>query len=287
MSNEQLIPTPDGRTLCVALWGPADGVPVACLHGTPGSRLNRYPSEAALTEAGVRLITYDRPGYGNSTPLPGREVASVAADVVTLSEALRIDRLPVLGYSGGAPHALACAALLPDLVPRAAAVAGIAPYDAAGLDWLAGQLPDNVEEFHAAAAGRDRLEALLAPAAAAVVANPDSLLDADPLPQPDQAALRRPDVGGAMAAAMAEGLRSGAAGWVDDDLAFVRPWGFDPAAIETPIGIWHGALDVFAPATHASWLADVIAGAEYHLSADDGHLSLQRYLPAVLAWLLR
>lgn len=285
--DELEVITADGRSLRVALWGPPDGIPVASLHGTPGSRLNRYADPQALTELGVRLVTYDRPGYGDSTPQPGRDVAGAAADVRAVAGALGFDRLPVFGYSGGSPHALACAALLPDLVPRAASVAGIAPYDAPGLDWLAGQMPGNVEEFRAALAGRDRLEALIGPWATAIAADPARILDDDSVPPVDREALSRPELRAMMADAMALGMGSGPAGWADDDLAFVRPWGFDPAAITGPVAIWHGAQDVYAPPGHSTWLAAAIPDAEYHYQEADGHLSLQRHIPDILRWLLR
>lgn len=140
------IDTPDGRVLAVAEWGDPAGQPLVAIHGTPGSRLGRWRDPAIYLRAGVRRITFDRAGYGLSTRRPGRRVADVIDDVLTIAGALGVDRFAVTGRSGGGPHALACAALLPGRVTRCAAVVAIAPFDAVGLDWFAGQTPGNVAE---------------------------------------------------------------------------------------------------------------------------------------------
>ena len=154
----QPIQTPDGRILAVDEAGDPAGVPVVVHHGTPGLRPHYAPLVGPdAQERGIRLIGYDRPGYGGSTPRPGRTVGDAAADVDAICDALGLDRICTWGISGGGPHALACAALLPDRVAAAASVAGIAPHDAEGLDWLAGMGAANVEEFGLTLQGRAAL----------------------------------------------------------------------------------------------------------------------------------
>lgn len=282
------MPTSSGRTVCVAQWGPPSGTPVLFLHGTPGSRVARYVDDDTLARLDVRLITVDRAGYGRSDRSPGRSVADVAADVAAVAGALECTWLPVLGYSGGGPHALACAGLLPGLVPAAGVVSGIAPFDARGLDWFAGMNDLNIEEFGAAVRGRAALEALLDPAAAGMVATPEQVATelAAGLPRADAEVLDRADVRAVLTDSIREGLRNGAGGWVDDDLAFVRPWGFDTAAIDVPVALWHGTADTLAPRSHAAWLAAEVPGCALHERAGVGHLGMTDRHAEALAWLL-
>src|SRR6187455_2901907 len=135
--HEQFAAAADGRTLCFAEWGDPDGFPVFTLHGTPGGRLNRHPDESKYAEAGARIITYDRPGYGGSDRQAGRAVVDCVADVAAIADALAIETFSVVGGSGGGPHTLAVAARLPDRVVRARCDVGCAPYPSQGLDWLA------------------------------------------------------------------------------------------------------------------------------------------------------
>jgi pimeloyl-ACP methyl ester carboxylesterase len=277
--------TAAGRTLKTAEWGEPAGRPVFYLHGTPSSRLEHCLHPAAL--AGIRLITYDRPGYGGSDPSPDRTVGDVAADVTAIADALGLDRFAVYGASGGGPHALACAALLPDRVERAASLSGPAPYDA-GPAWTDGMSESNIAEFGAAVAGPEVLAEMLAPQRAAILADPSSLVEelAAELPSPDSELLHRPDVAAALSASFAEAVRAGTAGWIDDDLAFTRPWGFDPAATTMPVLIWHGARDKLVPVAHAAVLAGLVPHATTITEPDAGHLSAIDAHPDVLSWLL-
>ena len=143
----------DGRTLAVAEWGDPTGVPLFALHGTPGSRVAFWQDPTIYARHGLRRITLDRPGYGESTRLPGRIVADVVPDILDVADELSIGSFAMTGGSGGGPHALACAALLPDRVLRCLADVCVAPFDAEGLDWLAGQTKGNVAEFEAALRG--------------------------------------------------------------------------------------------------------------------------------------
>ena len=281
------VPAAGGRMLTAAAFGPHDGNPVISLHGTPGSRLHPPADAAVLERTGTRLITYDRPGYGGSTRTAGRQVADAAVDVATVADAFAITHFAVTGYSGGGPHALAAAALLPGRVTRCATVASVAPMDAVGLDFFAGMSAANLEEFDRALAGRDSLEMSLDPVAGAVAEDTYAWLAAlrADLPDVDAAVLERVDVAQMFAAAVSEGLRPGAAGWVDDDLAFTAPWGFDVGTIAVPVGVWHGTVDTLVPVAHAGWLTQAIPGAVGHLVTGAGHFGMLDQLVDVYRWL--
>jgi pimeloyl-ACP methyl ester carboxylesterase len=271
--------TPDGRTLAVEEWGVPDGTPVLYAHGTPMSRLARYPDESLFTELGIRLITYDRPGFGCSTPNTGRRVAGAAADVAVIADALGLQRFPIFGVSGGGPHALAFAAACPDRVTRVATLASTAPCDADGLDWTAGMMDSNQASAAAARRGRAALEAHMA--------NEQSEDLNSLLPAAEQAVLSRPEVQRMLSAAFAEALRPGLAGWVDDELAlYGLPWGFDPASITVPVQLWHGELDTVVPVSHSAWLEDRIPGATLTRGPGASHAGHFDATPAVLRWLL-
>jgi pimeloyl-ACP methyl ester carboxylesterase len=244
------------RKLAVRRWGTRTGFPVFLLHGTPGSRLSVYPSDAELKRLGVHLITYDRPGYGLSDPHPGRSVADAADDVRAIADALGIGEFGVIGRSGGGPHALACAALLPDRVTRVASLVGLAPFDAIGLDWWRGMVDLNREQYSAALMGPRELAGVIYPQVVAMRANPEHMvqrLEAEGSAE-DRAALRDPDYRASMIANMTEAVGRSLDGWAADSMAFTRPWGFDPEWITTPTLLWHGKWDVFNPVSHARWL---------------------------------
>ncbi|NUT41230.1 MAG: alpha/beta fold hydrolase, partial [Thermoactinospora sp.] len=215
----------DGRTLAVEEWGETGGRPVVYTHGTPMSRLARYPHPELFAELGIRLITYDRPGFGRSTPHGGRQVVDAADDILAIADALGLDRFPVFGVSGGGPHALAFAARHPGRVTRAASLASLAPCDAQGLDWTAGMMESNRRSSEAALLGRDTLVKLFA-------ADEESDGPAALLPRAEQAVLAQPEVQAMLRTAFAEAVRPGKEGWIDDEFAlYGLPWGFDPAAI--------------------------------------------------------
>ncbi|HET8607694.1 MAG TPA: alpha/beta fold hydrolase [Gaiellaceae bacterium] len=285
----RIVRAPDGRELEVFDCGATDGVPVLVHHGTPSSGLPYARHVRDAEEKGIRLVGYSRPGYGRSTSQAGRTIADAAADVEAICDTLGLERICSWGISGGGPHVLACAALLPERIAAAASLASVAPYEAAGLDWLAGMGEGNVEEFAAAVEGRDALESYVAEHGAELLAaSPGQIVEvlATLLSEADAAVLT-----GAFAEHMLESTRHGIGervdGWVDDDLAFARPWGFDVAAIRVPLQLWQGELDRFVPFAHGEWLAARIPGVDARLSAGDGHLTLiERRVPEVHAWLL-
>jgi pimeloyl-ACP methyl ester carboxylesterase len=279
----------DGRILAVLEAGDESGHAVVAIHGTPGSGLLWRGLAEDAEARGIRLLAYDRPGYGGSDPHPGRTVADAAGDVAAIADALGIERFAVEGGSGGGPHTLACAALLPDRVVAAASLAGVAPYPAEGLDWLDGMGQDNLDEFAATLAGRETLEAFLREHADAMLAaEPDAIADTlrSLLSPPDAAALT-----GEFAEYLAESTRRAIGerldGWIDDDFVFMNPWGFELGEIRVPVQLLHGAQDRFVPMAHGEWLAERIPGVDAHLSDEDGHLTIQlARIGAVHAWLL-
>ncbi|HEX8304320.1 MAG TPA: alpha/beta hydrolase [Jatrophihabitans sp.] len=268
----------DGRALGVAQWGDPDGDVVFSLHGTPGSRFGRPPDEAGLERARLRLVTYDRPGYGVSDRRPGRRVVDCAEDVAAIADALGIDRFAVTGGSGGGPHALAVAARLGNRLTRVECRVGAAPFDAEGLDWWAGMDPRNVQEFHWAIEGEqvlhDNLARLAGEDLARIAQDPSKILSDDwQLADADREKLARPDLQQVFVEDMRNAYSAGVWGWVDDDLAFVTDWGFNLDQIEVPVTVRYGAHDVLVPAGHGAWLASHVPGATVVVHTEGGHLS--------------
>jgi pimeloyl-ACP methyl ester carboxylesterase len=288
-TREHTISGPGGRALRVRDVGDPDGVPVVVHHGTPGSRRFRERWLEDARERGIRLIGFDRAGYGGSERNPGRSVADVAADVEAICDELGLDRVLTHGSSGGGPHALACAALLGDRVAAAATLCSVGPFDAADLDFLAGMGEDNVVELGAAVEGEGRLGPLLEQYSEGILAaDPEELAGeiASILSPPDVAVVNA-GLATELLGSIREGIGSSRAGWLDDDLAFVRSWGFELSSIAVPVVLWQGRQDLMVPAAHGEWLADHVPGAEAHLSDEDGHLSIeQRRIGDVHAWLL-
>ncbi|MFE4857438.1 alpha/beta fold hydrolase [Streptomyces sp. NPDC056670] len=282
----ELIRTRDGRDLAVENYGNPKGRPVFLLHGTPGSRLGPAPRSAVLYRLGVRLITFDRPGYGDSDRLPGRRVADAAADVEAIADALGLDEFAVVGRSGGAPHALACAALLPDRTARAAALVGLAPRDAQGLDWFEGMTESNVREYINAAAGKGQLTTALEMRSITIRSDPRRSVDdmRHGLPKPDRGIVADAGIRAMLERNFEEGLRSSADGWVDDVMAFSTDWDFRLEAITAPVLLWHGEQDVFAPVQHTRWLAERIPGAQLIVERGAAHFGALRVLTRVLSW---
>jgi pimeloyl-ACP methyl ester carboxylesterase len=270
---------PDGRTLAYATWGDPSGFPILSLHGTPGCRFNRWPREELYTELGVYWVTHDRAGYGQSDRNHGRRVVDEVADVAALADELGFDTFGVTGGSGGGPHVLAVAALLPDRVLRAACLVGVAPFGPPGLeqdDWLAGMDPANVKEFNWALAGEDVLtpeienEQKLAEERAAV--DPTTIFDDFELSESDRAQLARPEVMQLIVESTWEQAAKGVGGWVDDDLCFTQPWGFDVSSITVPVLVRYGLTDVLVPPAHGEWLAANVPGCIVEVETSAGHL---------------
>jgi len=280
----ETVRTPDGRNLDVLRHGAPDAFPLVFHCGTPNAPAEFPQLFDAVTDRGWQLVAHARPGYAGSARHEGRSIADAASDVAAILDHIGQTEFVVLGWSGGGPHALACAALLPDRCRAAASLAGVAPYDAEGLDSLAGMGPENVEEFGAAARSHDELRDFLENFAAGlrditaeqVAGELGGLID-----HVDRGALTG-EVAASMARMLRRAVSTGIAGWFDDDLAFVKPWGFDLDTIPVPVSIWQGAHDKMVPFAHGEWLADHVPNARVHLYDDEGHLSLVNQLPRIL-----
>ena len=289
MADFSTVTTADGRVLEYLVDGPPDGPVLLLQPGTPNAAANIHAIVQAAGERGLRTVSYSRPGYGESTPRPGRSVADAVPDIETILDAVGAQQFVTLGWSGGGPHALAAGALLPERCQAVAVLAGVAPYPAHGLDWFAGMCEGNLEEFGAALAGAGELNPLLESFAAEMVNVTGAGVSeamASVLSPVDRAALTG-EFADEMAAALRRAVSSGIAGWRDDDLAFVKNWGFNLDDISVPVDIWQGRQDRMVPFEHGQWLAAKVPNAQAHLFATEGHLSMVGWLPELLAELLR
>lgn len=267
---------PDGRSLEVFVGGAADGVPVVYHNGSPSSGQPYQPFLDLAEARGLRMVTYARPGYSRSSRNEGRSVASVVDDIGAVLDHLGAASCYTMGWSGGGPHALACAALMPDRVIAAASVAGVAPYPSEGLDWMGEMGDENKMEFGAALQGPAELQAFLEEAGAWVGnATADGVAAGfgDLVSEVDVNAITG-EFAEWLALDLREAVSHGIWGWFDDDMAFTRPWGFDPADISRPTAIWQGDQDRMVPFAHGEWLAQHVGSASAHLLPGEGHLSL-------------
>ena len=244
-------------------------------------------SESVLEAAGVRMITYDRPGGGRSTARPGRVVADVKDDAAAILDAWDVQRVATMGISGGGAFALATAALLPNRLVAAAVLSGAAPIDAEGLDFTAGMSETNVRAASDEVPERAAALAEMEPIRQAIIASPLAALRgfAEEFPQSDRDALDVPEIAEPIAEGMAECVRRSAEGWLDDSIAFASPWGFDARRISCPVSIWHGRDDTASPVGHARWLASRIPAAELH-ELEGGHYAPCVRFSEILAWLV-
>lgn len=288
-----MLPLPDGRELEYLTGGDPDGFPFVHHSGTPSAAVHDPLIWDAAERAGLRLVTYSRPGYGASTPRPAPDgwpvpIVADADDTAALLDHLGMGEYVTLGWSGGGPRALACAATMPGRCRAAATLAGVAPADAAGPDWAAGMGEENVRDFEAARQGRtsygpiavDQVPELASVTADDIVAAFGGLVD-----EVDAAALSD-EMGSVVAASFNHAVAQGAGGMIEDTLQIVRPWGFDLADIAVPVSVWQGGRDKMVPFEHGRWLAAAIPGARPHLYADEGHISLAAKIDEILADLL-
>lgn len=260
----------EGRTLHAYDTETKGSLPIFWFHGTPNLGDPPVPLFPAAAELDMRWIGYDRPGYGGSAPDPGRDIASAAKDVTVIADALGLDRFAVMGFSGGASHALGCAALLPKRVVGVIAVSALAPPESENLDWFGGMINSGVASLRAAAHGRE-----------AKMQFESSGTEYDPEFTPADLEALRGEWSWLSHVAEA-GMKSGPWGLIDDDIAYVSRWGCDPAQIAVPVLLIHGGADGIAPSAHGKWLADHIARSELWLSPDDGHVSALRSAPEAM-----
>jgi pimeloyl-ACP methyl ester carboxylesterase len=254
----------DGRVVRYCLYGPADGFPIIAHNGTPSTRWRRPDQIAVMRECGVRVLMPDRPGYGGSTRRPGRSVADVADDVRALADAQGWDRFAVFGGSGGGPHALATAALLPERVIRCAVLSGIRPPEDA-------EPPDEQTL-------RPRLERISRDIMDKIAAGGPEMPGMPPAPP----ARDDPEATARLRATFVDSYD----GWVDDRIALSRPWGFAMPDGAVPVGIWYGTHDENVRNEHAQWLLAHIAGAHGY-QYDGGHVPGPDIFREIYDWLRR
>jgi pimeloyl-ACP methyl ester carboxylesterase len=279
----------DGRTLAVAEWGDPNGKPVITFHGTPGSRIGYWTNEPEIWKRlGLRRLSFDRPGYGDSTRFPGRSVADVVPDVVAIAETFGLRRFAIEGGSGGGPHVLACAALIPERVVRCLASVSIAPFDADGVDFTSGMNDGNIREFNAALEGEGALRAVVEPTRGEMIealtsGRSDFLGEGYDMPEADQVEMEKHQK--SAAAHLLTAVARGVDGWVDDDLAFAKPWGFDVASCRVPVVLSYGRQDVLVPAAHGDWLAEHVPEATTWVDDSTGHMGSDEQVERDLTWL--
>ena len=282
---EHRVDLPGGRVLAAAEWGDPAGIPMISHHGTPGGRLGHWHDPSIYARHGIRRITFDRAGYGGTSRRPGRSIADIVPDVVALADALGIDRFVVAGGSGGGPHALACAALLPDRIVRCLAAVTPAPWDA-DFDHFEGLNAGNVEEYEAALQGEEAHRRVAEREAETTLARlregrADFLGDSYEMPESDREELAR---GIEIARVeLEDALGGGVDGWVDDMLAAVAPWGFDVATIRCPVRLEYGRTDAFVPPANGDWLAEHVPGAAAVIT-DSGHMGGEAIIEAAFRW---
>lgn len=281
-----VVKAPDGRRLSVESLGDPDGKPVLLMHGTPGGRNGPRPRGIILYRLGIRLISYDRPGYPGSDRKAGRSVADAAGDVEAIADYFGFHRFSVVGRSGGAPHALACAALLKERVICVAALCSLAPCDAEGLDWTAGMADSNIRAYEKAEADLQSLIATFNERAGHVRDNSEGLLK---LLWPELAGEDKEVIGDItlrriIAQVHTNALRDSVDGWIDDVVAMSRPWKFELSSIEAPVKLWSGSNDVFSPANHSYWLEKHIGTAMLEVDCGKSHFGAVEKLPKILAW---
>ncbi|HSU02621.1 MAG TPA: alpha/beta fold hydrolase [Nocardioides sp.] len=285
----EILDLPDGRSLEYLTGGDPAGFPLVYHSGTPSAAVAYAPLWDAAERLGLRIVTASRPGYGASTPRPVTAewpvpIMADADDTALLLDHLGLEDFLTLGWSGGGPRALACAATMPGRCRAAASLAGVAPYDVPGLDWLAGMGPENVRDFRAAAAGREAFAPIAAEQAAelAVVTSDDIVAAFGGLIDEVDAASLTGELADYVAASFRHSAAQGAGGMLEDTLQVVRPWGFEVTDLTVPVAVWQGAHDRMVPFDHGRWLASAVPGARSHLFDDEGHLSLVARIEEIL-----
>ncbi|MFC1409352.1 alpha/beta fold hydrolase [Streptacidiphilus sp. N1-12] len=287
-----MVSTRDGRRLSVSEWGKRDGTAVFVLHGTPGSRVGVAPRPSVLYRQGIRLVAYDRPGYGWSDPVPKRQVVDAAQDVEDIAKALDIGRFAVVGRSGGGPHALACAAALGDRVTRAAALVSLAPRigsDGMQDEWYTGMGQGNTDEYRRAEQGYETLAESLRDRATQIHLDPGKLLDQllSEVQDSDLQVIADAGIRRILKDNYKEALQQQGAGWIDDAYSFAHDWGFRLAEVTTKVLLWHGSEDVFSPISHSLWLRKMLPDSELRTESGAAHFDAIARLPNVLSWLTR
>jgi len=271
--TDRTIELRDGRSLAFCEWGDLQGTPVILFHGTPASRLF-CPDEEATEAAGVRLITIDRPGYGRSDPRPGRTLLDWVDDYVEFAESIALPACPIIGWSGGGPYAMVCAARLPDRVPTIGLAASPGPVTEVpgALDELA---PD--DQLVAELWDRDRIAAMaeIERQCQPWADDPEMLFREIASADPDDRDTQRMVGSGAVEPfqqMMREGARQGSTGWASDLVAaWLTPWGFSLTDITQEVYVWWGDGDRLVSRANTDYLATTIPRSKLVIYPGEGH----------------
>jgi pimeloyl-ACP methyl ester carboxylesterase len=275
MTSLKVLTLADGRTIEYFDGGEQSGRALVFHHGTPGSSLPNPDVIEAVTARGLRYISLSRPGYGNSSRKLGRQIIDVVADTKAVLDALGITEMFVYGWSGGGPHALACAARLPG-VKAAAVLSGVGPYGVPNFDFLNGMGSENIVEFGYALEGIEVLTPYLNQARTSLQSVTSSGLanELESILPPIDVRYINEGFGEYYVDSMNDGLKVSADGWIDDSLAFCAEWGFELKEIDVPVMIWQGTEDLMVPYAHGEWLAQAVPNATAALLRDEGHISI-------------
>jgi pimeloyl-ACP methyl ester carboxylesterase len=261
---------PDGRTLAWRWWGEPGWTPILRLQGTPGSRLYRHPDPAIQRGLSVRYLMADRPGFGGSTRLPGRGVAEIGDDLAALLDHHQLGRVPVMGTSGGGPHALAVAARHPERITAVSVIVGASPLkpeEVSRLGWV------NAADYAAAERGWEALFQLGVELRERILGAEGTAGIGSDLPPEDRAIIQDPAWQQMSRAQTEEALRQGAEGWTDESMALHHDWDFDLEAIEATVTWWHGDNDMNGPISAARRAAARLCRADLRVWHHEGHFA--------------
>jgi pimeloyl-ACP methyl ester carboxylesterase len=283
---EGAVTRPGGRQVAYATWGAPEGRPLLQIHGTPGSRLSRSPHPEEYVNADAHVVTFDRPGYGQSTAQRDRTILSVADDALAVADELGWEQFSVLGISGGGPHALSLGVRAPERIVRLGVAVGGTPSDF--ID-LADLIEVNREGLRRAREeGRESLEEFLAPIAEHLAADTAAAFDAAmaDAPEPDREWMARPEVRATLVEGIGEGFAHGPYGWFDDAWALSTDWGFALGEVAAPVHFWYGELDRNVPIGAVRKMTARLDVASFELISGKGHFGWLEQEDQVLATLL-
>ena len=286
MLAQGTVERPDGRVVAWASWGVPDGRPLMWLQGTPGSRLGATANQESYERVSAHVVTFDRPGYGRSSPHRDVTVLSVGDDALAVADAVGWDTFAVAGISGGGPPALAIAFRAPERVTALGLINAGAP--------AAMEDPDDLLALNREARrraleeGRESLEEFLVPLAAQMMTDLDATIDAflEDAPEVDKETMKTPEGRARMAESMREAFRQGPQGWFDDSWAQLQPWGFELSDVKTPVRMWYGELDRAVPRRSVERMAAELVVASLEMFPDAGHTGWRPHEERILRTLL-
>lgn len=266
---------PDGRRLTWVEHGDPSGEPILYCHGTPGCGAEAVALAKAADDQGARILGVNRPGFAGSSFQPGRTILDWPEEAAAVADEIGARQLPVFGYSGGGPYALACGAQRPDRFPVVGVAAGVGPFE--GRVSLARMSPSDRRltrlALHAPPLGRAVLRA--ARAGAAVAPGVGLRSWRAKLPQADQRVLDDVDIPARDAMFfIVDAMRHGARGAIHDYRLLSQPWGFDVGSVTVPVRWWHGADDRTVTLEEARAVTSMIEDVTVSFVPETGHLLL-------------